>query len=245
MKKLLTTLTLLACSTAMAQATTEVPAVTPIVSKITLSEDVTFWGKETLDTVTEVDTTVAGKAYDMLGWHITVPVYSQDVTGYGAIDIGVDYTLFNKVNFLGSVTNVAVEGGAWMPTGSAGYGTPNVNPHVGVNYDMTWGAVVYAQTFDYRFNGTTSYSPVFTNASDYLINAESFVAYKTGALSFGADLNQWYTSGSNVAFLGPKVAWNVAPNVDVNAGVGFPVWQTYVTGQENTCTVNLGVGIKF
>ena len=86
MKKLLTTLTLLACSTAMAQATTEVPAVTPIVSKITLSEDVTFWGKQTLDTVTEVDTTVAGKAYDMLGWHITVPVYSQDVTGYGAID---------------------------------------------------------------------------------------------------------------------------------------------------------------
>jgi hypothetical protein len=83
------------------------------------------------------------------------------------------------------------------------------------------------------------------NAVDYLVNAESFVSYTSGAFAVGADLNQWYTSGSNVAFLGPKATWKAATNVDLEAGVGFPVWQDAAYGQENSCTVTLGLGIKF
>ena len=77
------------------------------------------------------------------------------------------------------------------------------------------------------------------------INAESFVAYKWSTLSVGVDLNQFYTEGSNVAFLGPKAVWNVANNVDVNAGVGIPVWQDVAVGSENSLNVTLGLGIKF
>ena len=245
MRNLIATLALSLCGVAAAQNAAPAPAPTPVVSDVVVTEDLTFWGKKNADTVVELDSTVSGKLFELAGWHVTVPVYSQDYTGYGAIDLGLDYTVLSKVNFLGSVTNVAVEGGVWLPTGSAGYGTDNVNPHVGVNYDMTWGAVVYTQTFDYRFNGDVAYSPVFGNAATYLVNAESFVAYKWNSLSVGVDLNQWYTEGSDVAFLGPKAVWNVSNNVDVNAGFGIPVWQNVAAGNENSWNVTLGLGINF
>ena len=129
--------------------------------------------------------------------------------------------------------------------GSAGFGTPNVNPHVGVGYDMTWGSVSYTQTMDWRFVGKEAYTPVFGNAVDYLVNADSFVAYKWNTLAVGADLNQWYTSGSSVAFLGPKAAWQVSNSVSANAGVGFPVWQDAPQYEKNSCVVGLGVSIGF
>jgi hypothetical protein len=245
MRNLIATLALSLCGVAAAQNAAPASAPTPVVSDVVVTEDLTFWGKKNADTVVELDSTVSGKLFELAGWHVTVPVYSQDYTGYGAIDLGLDYTVLSKVNFLGSVTNVAVEGGVWLPTGSAGYGTVNVNPHVGVNYDMTWGAVVYTQTFDYRFNGDVAYSPVFGNAATYLVNAESFVAYKWNTLSVGVDLNQWYTEGSDVAFLGPKAVWNVSNNVDVNAGFGIPVWQNVAAGNENSWNVTLGLGINF
>jgi hypothetical protein len=245
MRNLIATLALSLCCVAAAQTAAPAPAPTPVVSDVVVTEDLTFWGKKNADTVVELDSTVSGKLFELAGWHVTVPVYSQDYTGYGAIDLGLDYAVLSKVNFLGSVTNVAVEGGVWLPTGSAGYGTVNVNPHVGVNYDMTWGAVVYTQTFDYRFNGDVAYSPVFGNAATYLVNAESFVAYKWNTLSVGVDLNQWYTEGSDVAFLGPKAVWNVSNNVDVNAGFGIPVWQNVAAGNENSWNVTLGLGINF
>lgn len=217
---------------------------TPVFSQLAVDENLVFWGKRNADTVVELDSTVSGKIFDMLGWHVTVPVYNQDVTGYGAIDVGLDLNVL-KTDFLGAVTNVNLEGGAWMPTGSANFGTDNVNPHVGVNWDMTWGAVVYTQTFDYRWIGNYAYSPVFGALTDYAVNAESFVAYKWASLTVGADLNQWYTSGSDVAFLGPKAVWNVSNNVELNAGCGFPVWQNVNAANENSWNVTLGLGINF
>jgi len=228
--------------TASAPATKASPA---MFNSVSVDETLTFWGKKNVDTVTELDSTIKGKLYDLLGWHITVPVYSQDTTGYGAIDVGADYALFTGEKFLGSVTNFSVEAGAWMPTGSAGYGTDNVNPHVGFNYDMTWGSVVYTQSFDYLWVGQVAYSPVFGNYNNYGLNAESFVAYNFGAVSVGADLNQWYTEGSNVAFLGPKAEWKVSNNVDLNAGFGIPVWQEVNAANENSWNVTAGIGIKF
>ena len=214
-------------------------------NSVSVDETLVFWGKTNVDTVVELDSSVKGKLYDLVGWHITVPVYSQDTTGYGAIELGVDYALVKGVKFLGADTNFAVEGGAWMPTGSAGYGTDNVNPHVGFNYDMTWGSLVYAQTFDVRWVGSYAYSPVFGNFNNYGLNAESFVAYKWSSLQVGVDLNQWYTEGSNVAFLGPKAEWAVSHNVDLNAGFGVPVWQEVNAANENSWAVTLGLGIKF
>lgn len=215
------------------------------INSVTFTEGVQVWGKTDADTITELDSTLKGKLYDMLGWHVTVPVYSQNQTGYGAIDLGVDHQLVTNANIFGADTNLSVGGGAWLPTGSAGFGTPNVNPHVGVGYDMTWGSVSYTQTMDWRFVGKEAYTPVFGNAVDYLVNADSFVAYKWNTLAVGADLNQWYTSGSNVAFLGPKAVWNVSNSVSANAGVGFPVWQDAPQYEKNSCVVGLGVSIGF
>lgn len=220
-------------------------ASTPIFSSVSVDETLTFWGKKNVDTVTELDSTISGKLFELAGWHITVPVYSQDTTGYGAIDLGLDYGLVKNADFLWSKTNLNVEVGAWMPTGSAGYNTENVNPHIGLNYDMTWGLIAYTQTFDYLWVGSYAYSPVFGNYNNYGVNAESFVAYKLGLLSVGVDLNQWYTEGSNVAFLGPKAEWKVSNNVEVNAGFGIPVWQDMNAANENSWNVTAGVGIKF
>jgi len=245
MRNLIATLALSLCGVAAAQNAAPASAPTPVVSDIVVTEDLTFWGKKNADTVVELNSTISGKLFELAGWHVTVPVYSQDYTGYGAIDLGLDYAVLSEVNFLGSVTNVTIEGGVWLPTGSAGFGTDNFNPHVGVNYDMTWGAVVYTQTFDYRFNGDVAYNPVFGNAATYLINAESFVAYKWDSLLIGVDLNQWYTEGSDVAFLGPKAVWNVSNNVNVNAGFGIPVWQNVAASNENSWNVTLGLGINF
>jgi len=245
MRNFIATLALSLCGVAAAQNAAPAPAPTKVVSDVVVTEELTFWGKKNVDTVVELDSTVSGKLFELAGWHVTVPVYSQDVTGYGAIDLGLDYAVLSKVNFLGSVTNVAVEGGVWLPTGSANFGTDNVNPHVGVNWDMTWGAAVYTQTFDYRWIGNYAYSPVFGALTDYAVNAESFVAYKWASLTVGADLNQWYTEGSDVAFLGPKAVWNVSNNVNLNAGCGFPVWQNVAAGSENSWNVTLGLGINF
>lgn len=229
-----------------AKATPAAPVAAPaVVNSISVEETLNFWGKTNADTIVELDSTVKGKLYDMLGWHVTVPVYSQDYTGYGAIDVGVDYALVKSAKFLGADTNLAVEGGAWLPTGSAGFGTDNVNPHVGFNYDLTWGSVVYSQTFDYRWVGNNAYSPVFGVYNTYGLNAESFVAYKWSSLAVGVDFNQWYTEGSNVAFLGPKALWSVANNVDVSAGFGVPVWQEVNTANENSWAVTASLGIKF
>lgn len=222
------------------------PAAAPaVVNSISVNESLTFWGKSNADTVVELDSTIKGKIYDLLGWHVTAPVYTQDYTGYGAIDLGVDYGVVKNAKFIGSVTNFSVEGGAWMPTGSAGYGTDNVNPHVGLNYDMTWGSIAYTQTFDYRWVGSVAYSPVFGNFNNYGINAESFVAYKWDTVSVGVDLNQWYTDGESVGFLGPKVDWAVANNVNLSAGIGIPVWQDIDAANKNSWNVTAGIGIKF
>ena len=236
----------LAHSTFAQTASAPAPKTSPaLFNSVSVDETLTFWGKKNVDTVTELDSTIKGKLYDLLGWHITVPVYSQDTTGYGAIDVGADYALFNGVTVLGALTNLNLEAGVWLPTGSAGYGTDNVNPHIGFNYDMTWDKIVYKQTFDYLWVGQVAYSPVFGNYNDYGINAESFVAVKYDTISVGVDLNQWYTSGSNVAFLGPKAEWKVSNNVDVNAGFGVPVWQEINAANENSWNVTAGLSIKF
>jgi len=110
---------------------------------------------------------------------------------------------------------------------------------------MTWGSFVYTQTFDVRWVGSYAYTPVFGTFNNYGLNAESFVAYKWSGFALGADLNQWYTDGSNVAYLGPKAQWAVANNVDLSAGFGVPVWQEVNAANENSWNVTLGLGIKF
>ncbi|NDD54670.1 hypothetical protein EBZ39_12490, partial [bacterium] len=183
MKTTIATLLLGALATVASAQTAPAPAPAPApaaINSVSVDETLTFWGKKNADTIVELDSTVKGKLYDLLGWHVTAPVYSQDTTGYGQIDIGVDYALVKDAKFLGAVTNLGVEGGAWLPTGSAGFGADNVNPHVGFNYDLTWGSLVYTQTFDVRWVGGYAYTPVFGTFNDYGLNAESFVAYKWG-----------------------------------------------------------------
>jgi len=249
MKNTIATLLLGALATVASAQTAPAPVAAPkapaVINSVTVEESLVFWGKTNADTIVELDSTVKGKLYDMLGWHVTVPVYSQDYTGYGAIDIGVDYALVKDAKFLGANTNLGVEGGVWLPTGSAGFGSDNANPHVGFNYDMTWGSFVYTQTFDVRWVGSYAYTPVFGTFNNYGLNAESFVAYKWGGFALGADLNQWYTDGSNVAYLGPKAQWAVANNVDLSAGFGVPVWQEVNAANKNSWNVTLGLGIKF
>lgn len=245
MKTTIATILLGTLANVASAQSTNTPPSPAFVNTISVDETLAFWGKTNADTIVELDSTIKGKLYDILGWHVTVPVYSQDYTGYGAIDVGLDVAIVRNEKFLEADINFNLEGGAWLPTGSAGFGTDNVNPHVGFNYDLTWGSLIYTQTFDVRWVGSFAYSPLFGSFTNYGINAESFVAYKFDTLSVGVDLNQWYTDGSNVAFLGPKAQWAVANSVDLNAGFGVPVWQEVDPANENSWAVTAGLSIKF
>ena len=76
-------------------------------NSVSVDETLVFWGKTNVDTVVELDSSVQGKLYDIMDWHITVPVYSQDSTGYGAIDLGVDYLqIVERVGHFGHPGNV-------------------------------------------------------------------------------------------------------------------------------------------
>ena len=215
------------------------------INSVGINESINYWVKDNSPTIVELNSTINGKIYDLLGWHVTVPVYSQTSTGYGAIDLGLDYSLIKSAKFLGSDASLGINGGVLLPTGSAYFANPNANVYVGVDYAMTWGKIEYTQTADIQFVGLQAYTPVFGNVNDYVINADSFVAYQMDEVKVGAGIQQWYTTGSSVAFLGPKVEWSVSNNVSVECGVGFPVWQNISDDQQNTAVASLGFGVKF
>ena len=93
MKTLLTSLALGASvtGTAFAQATQPVaasPTAAPLVDALTLKETFSLFAKDgSNSSVAALDSTIGVKAIG-LDWHITVPAYVSDSSGYGGLDVG-------------------------------------------------------------------------------------------------------------------------------------------------------------
>jgi len=221
------------------------PANTEIVDALTLKENVGVYAKkDSASTVAALNSTIAAEALG-LDWHFTVPVYVSDASGYGAMEFGASLNVLKDVDFLASKTVVNLEGGLWLPTGSAGYEATNLNPHIGFGANLDWKDWNLNQTFDYRFVPGSMYDPLIgSRISEDVISLVTDIDYKwTTNLDVGLNLTQEYFDGGGVFLLGPAVKWDAASNVAVNAGIGFPVWQELAV--ENACVVNAGVSIKF
>ena len=194
-------------------------------------------------TLTAFDSTIQAHLIG-LDWHVTVPVYTSDVSGYGALDLGVSWDFLQGGNMLGATTKLTVAGGALMPTGSAGYETTDVTPYFGGGVSMDWGKVSFDQTANYTFVTGSTFDPLAGTLSENTLALSSNLGYDVSdTFGVGLNLTQEYFSGGNVAVLGPTVDWTVAPSVSVEVGVGFPIWQELAV--ENTCVVNAGVSFKF
>jgi len=247
MKTLLTTLVAGAVTTAAsAQATAPAaPATAPLFDAFTLSESVGVYDKKGNDsTVSALNTLLGVKALG-LDWHLAVPVYVSDASGYGSIELGTSWDALKEVSFLGSKTTINVEGGLFTPTGSAGYEATDLNPHVGAGALLDWGAWSFTQTADWRFVSGSMYDPLLGTISDDLATLVSSVDYKwTQSVKVGVDLGQYYLQGGQgTIMVTPNLKWAAASNVDISAGVGIPVWQELAV--ENNMVVNAGVSFKF
>lgn len=251
MKTLLTSLTLGASvtGTAFAQATQPVaasPTAVPLVDALTLKETFSLFAKDgSNSSVAALDSTIGVKAIG-LDWHITVPAYVSDSSGYGGLDVGTSWTALNAVDFIGSKTSLAIQGGLWMPIGSANYETTNLDPHLGLLVGFDWGKFNLAQSADWRFVGGSYYDPYLDRVSDDVATLVTNFDYTLSeTVSVGVDLTQKYVCsvGDGVVLLGPSVEWKAASNVTVGAGIGFPVWQQLAV--ENNCVANAAVSFKF
>lgn len=246
MKTLLTTLAAASVATSAAAQDAKPVASAPLFSEFTLTESVGVYDKKgNASTVAAFNTLLGVKAVG-LDWHLAVPVYVSDATGYGSIEFGTSWDAIKGVDFLGSKTTVNLEGGLFLPTGSAGYEATNLNPHIGAGALLDWGAWTVSQTFDWRFiTGGTMYDPLLGTISDDLATLVTGLNYKvTDSVKAGVDLGQYYLIGGEGAIMvTPNLKWAAAPSVDVSAGVGIPVWQELAV--ENNLVVNAGVSFKF
>lgn len=246
MKTLLTTLAAASVATTVAAQDAKPVASAPLFSNFTLTETVGVYDKKgSADTVAALNTLLGVKALG-LDWHLAVPVYVSDAAGYGSIELGTSWDALKGVDFLGSKTTVNLEGGLFLPTGSAGYDATNVDPHIGAGALLDWGAWSVSQTFDWRFiTGGTMYDPLLGTISDDLATLVTAANYKlTDSVKVGVDLGQYYLIGGEGAIMvTPNIKWAAAQSVDVSAGVGIPVWQELAV--ENNLVVNAGVSFKF
>jgi len=245
MKTLLATLATATVATTAAAQDVKPVASAPLFSDFTLTENVGVYDKKgNASTVAALNTLLGVKALG-LDWHLAVPVYVSDAAGYGSIELGTSWAALKGVDFLGSKTTVNLEGGVFLPTGSAGYEATNVNPHVGAGALLDWGVWSFTQTADWRFVSGSMYDPLLGTISDDLATLVSSVDYKwTQSVKVGVDLGQYYLQGGQgTIMVTPNLKWAAASNVDISAGVGIPVWQELAV--ENNLVVNAGVSFKF
>lgn len=245
MKTLLSTLAAATvAASASAQDANPVAVQNPF-SNFTLTETVGVYAKKgDANSVAALNTLLGVKAVG-IDWRVNAPVYVSDSSGYGSIELGAGWEAFKGLKFLNADTTITVDGGLWLPTGSADYFATNVNPHIGVGAAMDWGAWSFKQTFDWRFiTGGSMYDPLIDRFSSDLATLVSSLQYDLNeSLKVGVDLGQYYFSNSGTVMLTPNAKWAVAQSVDVQAGIGFPLWQDLAV--ENNLVVNAGVSFKF
>jgi len=247
MKTLLSTLAAGAVATsALAQDAAPVAPAQNLFSDFMLTENVGVYAKKgSADSVAALNTLLGVKAAG-IDWRVNAPVYVSDTSGYGSIELGAGWDAFKGLQFLGADTTINLDGGLWLPTGSADYFATNVNPHIGAGALLDWGTWSFEQTFDWRFiTGGSMYDPLLDRFSSDLATLNSSVGYDlTESLQVAVDLGQYYfTDGGGTIMLSPNLKWAVASSVDVSAGIGFPLWQQLAV--ENNLVVNAGVSFKF
>jgi len=174
---------------------------------------------------------------------LDVPVYTQDDnTTVSNINLGGAWDVLS-----GDKWGVSVGAGMYIPVGSEYFRNSNVDPYLNAAFNCKLWMFDFTQTAGYRFNGGESYITwLGAKTNSDVLSFETVLGYDWNAFKFGVELDQMYyvNSGEAQLFLGPTVNWSVASNVDLNMGVGIPVYQDVVTPEANAI-VTAGLGIKF
>lgn len=178
--------------------------------------------------------------------HLTLPVYTDGVTGAGMLDLGADWTFVHKPLSFMDKADLSVD--VKLPTSSAGYGGNSVNVVLGLATEgttfvdkLTWGAGM-----SWEFNTNGDYIPVFGGfTTEDIMNVNADLAYElVDKLDLAVNYNFWYLdSGDSLSTIGPALNWSVCPNADLNFGVDVPFAQ--YTGSPLDLIVRFGGSVKF
>ena len=200
------------------------------------------------DTLVQFLQGVDYKICDSLTANLEVPVYFEDTTNLGAINLNLTWSALNNNTLaLDLIVGVASP----METE---FGASDVDPSLGgvFTYNLPWAGVVFEQTFNYEFVTGDAYSLAFgSKVSDDIITADSSLICPLGdSFKFGATVWQNYTVATNGAdgetnvLAGPNAVWNIGQNVELGASFAIPVSQN-VSGVEQDYVLSTNLGIKF
>jgi len=174
---------------------------------------------------------------------LDVPVYTQDDnTTVSNINLGGAWDVLN-----GKDWGLSVGAGMYIPVGSEYFRNSNVDPYINAAFTTKLWMFDFTQTAGFRFNGGESYITwLGAKTNSDVLSFGTGLSYDWNSFKFGLELDQMYyvDSGEAQLFLGPTVNWNVASNVDLNMGVGIPVYQDVVTPEANAI-VTAGLVVKF
>lgn len=216
-------------------------------SNFSFSEEINFFNLHTEPNVTQFLSTVEWKTpIKDLSASLTLPVYTDGVTGAGMLGVGVDWTaLHNPVSFVDTL-DLALD--LKLPTSSAGYGGTGVNPVLGAATGgstplerLTWNA---GATWEWNSNG--DYFPVFGGftTEDYLTVTGGLGYELTDTLAVGANYGWNYLdNGASVNTVGPALQWTPCPNAELGFHVDIPFSNN--NASELDLVVGFGAGIKF
>lgn len=174
---------------------------------------------------------------------LDVPVYTQDDnTTVSNINLGGSWDVLG-----GNAWNLVVGGGVYIPVGSEYFRNSNVDPYINAAFNCKVWEFNFVQTAGFRFNGGESYITwLGAKTNSDVLNFGTNLSYDWNSFSFGVGLDQYYyvNSGEAQLFVGPKVDWKVSSDVNMNLGVGIPVYQDVVTPEANA-VVTAGLVVKF
>lgn len=178
---------------------------------------------------------------------VNLPIYSQDGTGIGDIDVHASAPVFKGDNSLFKDWTVALGGGIYAPVGSEKFRSENVNPYVNAAFACSLFGLDFVQTAEYTFVGGGFYAPTLgaKTDSDILGFTTDLTVFKTGDLKVGLALDQYYfvDSGDAQVFLGPEAKWELW-GLDLHASLLLPIHQD-VSTPESEMLLTAGFGFEF
>ena len=176
------------------------------------------------------------------------PIYSQgDSMSFGDLNLGASVDVASGKNDMVGSWGLAVGGGVYIPTGVDQFRSENVNPYINAAFNCDIWVFDFKQTAEFAFNGGETFLPLLgTKVDTDVMSLGSDLTYKWDSFDIGLALDQYYyvTTGEKQLFLGPTAKWRIASNLDLNLGVGIPVYQDVSTPESNA-VVTAGFGIKF
>lgn len=209
-----------------------------------------FGGQGTLIEITP--TIVLPNVVKNVSLTFTLPIWSQngnDVTTSGLSDIGIMASASAwQGAVLGGKANWTFDAGILVPLSSE-FSSTSIVPVVGTKFDLAWEKVSFSQNIDWTIiaEGTSWNALLNSQVASQWVSGNTHLDYAVmESLTVGAALKeQWVSTGEWSVILGPETTWTPMNNVNVSAGVGFPIYQNTGSYDSLNTVVHCSLSIKF